>query len=163
MYLSKIHIENFKGIKNADFELGKSVNIIIGDNGTGRTSVLEAAAVALGGFLSGIDGINTIHFSKDEIRRENQLTGRGSNNIVYKTPIRVDADLELNTGTKGSPEYRTFSFTRQKKSIKSSRSTVEPRDICKEAQRMADDRNSILPVISYQTFSRVSNQKRGLY
>mgnify|MGYP002508308905 CR=1 FL=1 len=81
-----VNIENFKGIKSADFDFDRSVNIIIGNNGAGKTSVLEAIAVALGGFLSGIDGVNTIHFSKDEIRRENQLTGRGSNNIVYKTP-----------------------------------------------------------------------------
>ena len=76
MYLSNIHIENFKGIKNADFDFDRTVNIIIGDNGTGKTSVLEAIVVALGGFLSGIDGVNTIHFSKDEIRRENQQIGR---------------------------------------------------------------------------------------
>ena len=70
MYLSKIHIENFKGIKSADFDFDRSVNIIIGNNGAGKTSVLEAIAVALGGFLSGIDGVNTIHFSRDEIRRD---------------------------------------------------------------------------------------------
>ena len=53
MYLSNIHIENFKGIKNADFDFDRSVNLMIGDNGTGKTSVLEAISVALGGFLSG--------------------------------------------------------------------------------------------------------------
>lgn len=158
MYLSNIHIENFKGIKNADIDFGRSVNLIIGDNGTGKTSVLEAISVALGGFLSGIDGVNTIHFSKDEIRRENQLTGSGSNNTVYKTPICVNICLELDVGDDTGVHY--FKFSRQKKSIKSSRSTVEPRDICRAAQFMVDNQNSILPVISYQSFSRVSNQKK---
>lgn len=158
MYLSGIHVENFKGIKCVDLEFDRSVNLIIGDNGTGKTSILEAISVALGGFLSGIDGVNTIHFSKDEIRRENQLTGTGSNNIVYKTPIRVDVCLELDVGDgKGK---QVFEFSRQKKSIKSSRSTVEPRYICKAAQAMTENPESILPVISYQSFSRVSNQKR---
>lgn len=160
MYLSKIHIENFRGIKNADFDFDRSVNIIIGDNGTGKTSVLEAIVVALGGFLSGIDGVNTIHFSKDEIRRENQLTGKGSNNVAYKTPIRVDVCLEMAVKEQGKTKLRSFEFTRQKKSIQSARSTVEPRDICREAQRMAEDRHAVLPVISYQSFSRVSNQKK---
>ncbi len=160
MYLSNIHIENFKGIKNADFSFTRAVNLIIGNNGTGKTSVLEAIAVALGGFLSGIDGVSTIHFSKDEIRRENQLTGTGSNNIIYKTPISVKACLELNIGNKGEPENHLFQFVRQKKSIKSARSTVEPRDICRAAKAMADNRYAVLPVISYQSFSRVSNQKK---
>ncbi len=116
--------------------------------------------MALGGFLSGIDGVNTIHFSKDEIRRENQLTGTGSNNIVYKTPVCVSARLELDIGDKDNGGVHSFKFSRQKKSITSSRSTVEPRDICKAAQFMADNPGSVLPVISYQSFSRVSNQKR---
>ncbi len=160
MYLSKIYIENFKGIKKADIDFDRAVNLIIGDNGTGKTSVLEAIAVALGGFLSGIDGVNTIHFSKDEIRRENQLTGTGSNNIVYQTPVCVKACLELNVGEGDHADIHVFEFSRQKKSIKSSRSTVEPRDICRAAQVMTDNPASILPVISYQSFSRVSNQKR---
>ncbi len=160
MYLSNIYIENFKGIKKADVDFDRAVNLIIGDNGTGKTSVLEAIAVALGGFLSGIDGVNTIHFSKDEIRRENRLTGTGSNNIIYKTPVCVKACLELNIGDRECADIRFFEFSRQKKSIKSSRSTVEPRNICKAAQFMADNPGSILPVISYQSFSRVSNQKK---
>lgn len=32
--LTKIHIENFKGIKSADFSFFKSVNLIIGNSGT---------------------------------------------------------------------------------------------------------------------------------
>ena len=160
MYLSKIHIENFKGIKSADFDFDRSVNIIIGNNGAGKTAVLEAIAVALGGFLSGIDGVNTIHFSREEIRRESQLTGTGSSNVVYRTPISVETCLELNTGDRDCADLRMFQFARQKKSIKSARSTVEPRDICREAQRMANDQKAILPVISYQSFSRVTNQKK---
>lgn len=152
MFLSDIHIENFKGIQKADFKFTKSMNLIVGNNGTGKTSILEAVAVALGGFLAGIQGVNTIHFSKDEIRCENQLLGTGSVNIAYKTPIKVDANIII--------DGKNYHFTRQKKSVSSSRSTIEPRDICKKAESMALDNRSILPLISYQSFSRISNQKK---
>lgn len=152
MWLNKIQITNFKGIQNAAFHFDSQFNLIIGDNGTGKTSVLEAISVALGAFLAGIDGINTIHFSCDEIRRENELLGEGSNNIIYRTPIKVECDLTL--------DNEPMHFIRQKKSINSSRSTIEPRDICKKAADLAANKNSILPIISYQGFSRISNQKR---
>lgn len=152
MWLNKIQITNFKGIKNAAFHFDSQFNLIIGDNGTGKTSVLEAISVALGAFLAGIDGINTIHFSCDEIRRENELLGEGSNNIIYRTPIKVECELIL--------DNEPMHFIRQKKSINSSRSTIEPRNICKKAADLAANKNSILPIISYQGFSRISNQKR---
>lgn len=154
MNLEHIAISNFKGIQYEDFSFTPEVNLIIGDNGTGKTSILEAISVALGGFLAGIGEVRGVHFSTDEIRRENELLGDGSNNIKYKTPVKVECDLRM------KDEDKLYHFVRQKKSVKSSRSTVEPRDISKKAAQMADDSTAILPVISYQGISRISNQKR---
>ena len=49
MNLEHIEITNFKGIQYEDFSFTPEVNLIIGDNGTGKTSILEAISVALGG------------------------------------------------------------------------------------------------------------------
>lgn len=152
MQIEHIEIVNFKGIIEEKFSFKSGVNLIIGDNGTGKTSVLEAVSVALGAFLAGINEVRGVHFSKDEIRRENELLGEGSNNIKYKTPVKVTCDIKIGD--------ENFHFIRQKKSVKSSRSTVEPRDICKASSRMAEDSTAVLPVISYQGISRISNQKR---
>ena len=47
MYLEKIHIENYKAIEKLDIDLRSGMNLLIGDNGAGKTSVLEGIAVAL--------------------------------------------------------------------------------------------------------------------
>ncbi len=39
-YLEKIHVENFKSLRNFDIELGK-FNVLVGPNGSGKTNVLE--------------------------------------------------------------------------------------------------------------------------
>ena len=57
MFLKKIRISNFKAIEDTEIEFQKGFNIIIGDNGVGKTSILEAISVALGGFLVGIQSI----------------------------------------------------------------------------------------------------------
>ncbi len=45
MYLSKIHIVNFKSLKDVSFEFHPKVNILTGVNNAGKTTVLEAIAL----------------------------------------------------------------------------------------------------------------------
>ena len=49
MYLKKVSIKNFKAIAEMELELQKGVSLLIGANGAGKTSVLAAGAVGLGG------------------------------------------------------------------------------------------------------------------
>ena len=154
MRIENVFINNFKKIENLNLKFNSGFNLIIGDNSSGKTSILEAISVALGGFLAGIDNISTIHFNKDEIRRISNWTGDGSYNIQYSTPIQVQCDLIL--------DNEKFSFTRKKNSIKSSRTTIEPRDICRKAALLAGAENdtSELPIISYQSAARMWSQKK---
>ena len=152
MHINNISITNFKKIKHMELTLEKGFNLIIGDNSSGKTSILEAISVALGGFLAGIDNISTIHFNKDEIRRINTWIGDGSYNTKFQTPIIVECNLALNN--------QEFQFARKKNSANSSRTTIEPREICKTAASLANDDFSVLPVISYQSAARMWSQKR---
>lgn len=47
MYLEKIHMQNYKAIEDLNITFKPGVNLLIGDNGAGKTSVLEGIAVAL--------------------------------------------------------------------------------------------------------------------
>lgn len=42
MYLSSIHVENYKGIKTLDVNFQKDINVIIGENGGCKTSLIDA-------------------------------------------------------------------------------------------------------------------------
>jgi putative ATP-dependent endonuclease of OLD family len=42
MQLSKITIENFRGIKHAEIELCRDITVLIGENNVGKTTILEA-------------------------------------------------------------------------------------------------------------------------
>ena len=65
MRLQKVRINNFKGIKDWEIDLKPGFNLIKGTNGKGKTSILEAIAVGMGGFLTGISGISGRHISRD--------------------------------------------------------------------------------------------------
>jgi predicted ATP-binding protein involved in virulence len=52
MRIDKLLIENFKNFEKVEVEFEKGVNLFVGSNGSGKTSILEAINVALGGFFS---------------------------------------------------------------------------------------------------------------
>lgn len=57
MIFKEVQIQNYKAIKDMQLQFSPGVNLLIGDNGVGKMSVLDALAVALGGFLSGVSGV----------------------------------------------------------------------------------------------------------
>lgn len=154
MVIQHVNIRNFKGIDQASIEFQPGFNLIKGENGKGKTSILEAIAVGLGGFIAGFNDVYTRHFSKDEIRKVIELVGDGSCNETYKVPTEVYLKAILN----GDEEYE---WTRGRTSVSASRSTIQPRGICKAAEKMSLDSVAEYPVLIYQGAGRVWSQKRG--
>ena len=52
MNIQSLHIKNFKNFEDKKLEFAEGFNLIVGDNGTGKTALLEALSVSLDGFLN---------------------------------------------------------------------------------------------------------------
>ena len=152
MELSKVRIKNFRSIADQEIEFKPGFNLIKGENGKGKTSVLEAIAVGLGGFVSGLEDVSTRHFNLDEVRTEFSKVGDGSYGKKHFVPVEVTLTADL--------YGQQFEWTRGKSSIKASRSTIQPRNICRKAEEMAEDADVELPVLIYLGAGRVWSQKR---
>ena len=152
MQLKSVSIKNFKGIDEKNIVFKPGFNLIKGANGTGKTSILEAIAVGLGGFIAGLPDVITRHFSSDEVRKVYMKTGDGSYNKTNIMPLEVTIEAVLNG--------KEYSWTRGKSSINASRSTTQPRDICHKAEKMAEDSNCEFPVLAYLSAARVWSQRR---
>lgn len=152
MIIKSVDIKNFRGIDHSAIEFKEGFNLIKGENGKGKTSILEAIAVGLGGFITGFNDVSTRHFSKDEIRKVIKLTGDGSCDEIYQVPTEVTLKAVL--------EEKEYEWTRGRTSVKASRSTTQPRNICKVAEKMSLDSETEYPVLIYQGAGRVWSQKR---
>ena len=53
MHINRVYIDGFKRLTKFDLELNPSLNVIVGDNETGKSSVLEAIALVLTGQYDG--------------------------------------------------------------------------------------------------------------
>jgi DNA repair exonuclease SbcCD ATPase subunit len=69
MRIDHLHVRNFRCYEEADFHFNPRFNLIVGDNGAGKTSVLEALADALGIWHSAVPGYGWRNISEDHIRR----------------------------------------------------------------------------------------------
>ena len=47
MYLSKLKITNFRSIKEIDLKFKKGVNVIIGENNSGKSTIIDALRIGL--------------------------------------------------------------------------------------------------------------------
>ena len=52
MKIDEITVSNFKNFSHLNISFKEGVNLFVGGNGSGKTSVLEAINVAIGGFFA---------------------------------------------------------------------------------------------------------------
>ena len=148
MILKKLHISNFKMFEEITLEFKPGFNLLIGDNGVGKTMVLEAATVAVSGFLAGMEDVSTRNIYKDDIHYQIVKDNNGIPNKLYKEPVEVESTLNYD----GSD----YTWSRVKKGATvSSRTSINPRDILKVSRELINStEHKILPLISYQSASR---------
>jgi predicted ATP-binding protein involved in virulence len=73
MKIKTISLDNFRSKAKLELELGSRLTIMIGENGSGKTSVLDGLAIGLGAILTYLPGVSGISFRKTDIRQdENQ-------------------------------------------------------------------------------------------
>jgi predicted ATP-binding protein involved in virulence len=153
MRIDKIKIKNFKGFEEETFQLNPHFTIFIGDNAKGKTSVLDALAVAAGSFLRGIDvaKLESRSIDKSEIR---VLTKDGQ--PLPQLPVEIHAFGDVNG--KGIDEgwLRTVDKISPKKT---NTTYVKAKNIEKVAEDMLkpsrSGKNVIFPVIAYHGTGRL--------
>ena len=154
MILNQIKILNYKGIKDMQIRFAPGINLLIGDNGVGKTSVLDALSVALGGFFTGIKGVHAPGIWQTDIRFETHRLAGASTTIEYMNPTAVDCEANVDG------EIMKWVRARDEGPL-NPRTKISNREIAKYAAQISNDANHLLPLIRYVGTSRVINIKRN--
>lgn len=85
MYIKKIIIKNFKCFKDFSFELNKHMNILVGDNNEGKSTILEAIHLCLTGIF------------REKYLRNNLTQDIFNNEIVnnYIEDVKINKNVTL--------------------------------------------------------------------
>lgn len=149
MILKKLNISNFKMFDNLELHFEPGFNLLLGDNGVGKTTILEAAAVAISGFLVGMEDVAARNIYKDDVRYQIIKDNNGIPNKSYgNSPTEIESVLSYNGAD--------YFWTRAKKSAAgASRTTITPKEILKVSQELVNcTEDKLLPLISYQGAAR---------
>lgn len=77
MKINKLKLENFRCFKEYELELSDHFTLLIGDNGSGKTAILDALALAISEFLEGfLEKTNLRSISDDDTHYESFLMGQ---------------------------------------------------------------------------------------
>ncbi|WP_411390596.1 AAA family ATPase [Pseudomonas sp. MPB23] len=89
MRLDQLHIQNFRCYEDATFDFQPGFNLVVGVNGSGKTSLLQAVAASLYSFSSSLGGA-ILQISDQDVRFEIQeFEGRYRFESIY--PVRLNA------------------------------------------------------------------------
>ena len=94
MRIDKIHIQNFRGIEDLRMDLHPNFSLLIGENGSGKTAILEALSVAMGGFFLGLPGVPSRNIRDEDIRYFK--SPEGTYEWALNTKVSIDKGIVNN-------------------------------------------------------------------
>ena len=99
MRITKLHLENFRCYEALDIDFEKDLNVIVGENGHGKTAIFDAISICLEPYLH-VFKHKGLHISPKDVRRapiydeKGHLTGMQS-----MLPVRIDLEIATEDST----------------------------------------------------------------
>lgn len=162
MRIDTLRVQNFRGFAEREFAFHSRFNVLIGDNGTGKTAVMEALKVAVASWLLGVPGGPFRHgkdIQNDDIRQVgymNASTGR-PNFEEANGPTVVEADGEVAPFPTEDPTSLVWSQKRKGREGGTSKTGASKlKAIAERAVRHArENAPVVLPLVAYYGTDRL--------
>ncbi len=153
MKLKKLTLINFRRFKELNIDFHPELTVIAADNGQGKTSVSDAATVALGTFIGAFDLGKAKHLNHNDARYHRN---KGMSESEQVFPVRVEAELS----NFGHPIIRELTGAKSKTTIKGAAALTEYGKSLMERVRDLDPVE--LPVMAYYGSGRLWNTHKNV-
>lgn len=154
MYFERTEIQNFKGVEKMKLEFSSGVNLLIGDNGVGKTTVLETLALSVQTYFSRMNDITKKGITQKDVRFTSSLVGDASQHRMYYTPTTIKSTVEL-----GGVEYS--SEISREDETNATRTKYAGKELATAGRELLNSQTEILPVICYFSTSRVVDTQKA--
>jgi predicted ATP-binding protein involved in virulence len=118
MQIDKITIDNFRAKSHIEMQLGQRLTLLIGENGTGKSTILDAISIGLGAILTHLPKVTGVSFKNTDIKQSGNKKApycrvriETQRDIVWDRTMRRDkskksaSDIPPATGLSGLKKY----------------------------------------------------------
>ncbi len=156
MRINSIRVKNFRCFEELTIILNKNYTVLIGVNGTGKSTILDAISVGLGSYIAGFENLSSNGINKNDSSYKMYQLGSAVNR-EHQFPVEVEMDAQL--------ENINIEWKRSLNSEKGKTTVAGARDIMQYVGKLQEkvrsgDKETILPVIAYYGTGRLWMQKK---
>lgn len=154
MKIHRLTLENFRCFSEKTLEFTPEFNVLAGDNGTGKSAILDALAIGIGAFLLGIDSKRSLSIRDNDVRRVSSLDANVPT-IEMQYPVRVRAEGTVNG--ESLSWYRSLYGEGKSTTVKGAQNIQEIATVLQAEVR--DKKPVTLPLIAYYGTGRMWHRK----
>ncbi len=156
MIIKSITLKNYRCFEDIQVNFHEKLTVIVGDNGSGKTSILEGLAVSLGTMFTGLDGRAGISINKKDARLKTYCMG-DSEDVQPQYPVEITATGDIDG--QSITWKRSLNGENGSTTVKDAKAMM---DIAKDYQkRLRDgDVSLVLPMIAYYGTGRLWDYHR---
>lgn len=156
MIINKLKLHNYRAFEHIDIEFNPKLTVIVGKNGTGKTTILEAAAIAAGTLFYSLDDVVNYGIKKSDAHYK--YYGMGS-------VVDVQSQYPVTISATGDVDGRTVAWERALNSENGLTTVIDAKEMKQVSeeyqQRLRNgDTSLIMPVIAYYGTGRLWDQHR---
>ena len=156
MQLDRLYLENYRLFSSLEIPFNKKLTVLAGTNGAGKTSVLEAAVIAVGTMFTKLDGISGESIKKTDAHLKSFEMGN-SDSVQAIYPVKISA--------KGCVNNNDFEWTRSLNTSKGSMTVKDAKDLINYSEFLQQclrngDQELILPIVAYYGTGRLWDNHR---
>lgn len=149
MRIEKIHIRNFRGYEDLEVDFKSNFNLIIGENGSGKTALLEALTISMGSFFLGLRNIDSKGITSKDVRIASHEFSE-----EYQFPVVIKAE--------GIISNNYLSWERSLNGLNNRTTSVNAKQIKDYAEFLSNSissgKNLNLPLLVYYSTGRLFNE-----
>lgn len=156
MFLKSMVLHNFRCFSDLEVKFNHRLTVVVGNNGAGKSTVLEVAAIAAGTLTAAMDGLTNYGIKKSDAHYKCFNLG---------STIDVQPQFPIEITSTGDIDGKEIAWSRSLNSAKGRGSLASAKELTSIAEtyqeRMRNgDKELKLPIISYYGTRRLWNQHR---